>query len=47
MQTMGLWGPNQLMGHRWPVGCIALEITQRCNLDCSVCYLSPYAEKVG
>ena len=47
MQTMGLWGPNQLMGHRWPVGCIALEITQRCNLDCSVCYLSPNAETVG
>lgn len=47
MQTAELWGPNQLMGNRWPVGCIALEITQRCNLDCSVCYLSPRAETVG
>ena len=23
-----------------PVGCVALEITQRCNLDCDLCYLS-------
>jgi hypothetical protein len=34
------------MGRRWPVGCVALEITQRCNLDCTLCYLSEYSEAV-
>lgn len=28
------------------MGCVALEITQRCNLDCSLCYLSENAEAV-
>ena len=46
LQTRGLWGHNQQMGNRWPVGCVALEITQRCNLDCDVCYLSSHAETV-
>lgn len=46
LETRGLWGPNQQMGNRWPVGCVALEITQRCNLDCDVCYLSRHAETV-
>jgi len=39
-------GPGQQMGQRWPVGCIALEITQRCNLDCTLCYLSEHSEAV-
>ena len=28
------------------MGCVSLEITQRCNLDCSACYLSEHAEAV-
>jgi hypothetical protein len=28
------------------MGCVALEITQRCNLDCTLCYLSPHAESI-
>ena len=40
------WTPRQLAGRRWPVGCVALEITQRCNLDCSLCYLSEQSEAV-
>jgi molybdenum cofactor biosynthesis enzyme MoaA len=46
LREAGQWGPSQALGRRWPVGCVALEITQRCNLDCSVCYLSENAEAV-
>jgi len=42
----GCAGPGQQLGERWPVGCVALEITQRCNLDCTLCYLSEHAEAV-
>ena len=42
----GYWSDNQQMGRRWAVGCVALEITQRCNLDCTLCYLSETAESV-
>lgn len=38
--------PNQVMGRRSSVGCVALEITQRCNLDCTLCYLSESSESV-
>ena len=38
--------PNQVLGRRSTVGCVALEITQRCNLDCTLCYLSESAEAV-
>jgi uncharacterized radical SAM superfamily Fe-S cluster-containing enzyme len=38
--------PNQLLGRRYTIGCVALEITQRCNLDCTLCYLSESSEKV-
>ena len=38
--------PNQLLGRRWTIGCVALEITQRCNLDCTLCYLSESAESL-
>jgi molybdenum cofactor biosynthesis enzyme MoaA len=44
--TAGQWTPNQLLGRRWPIGCVALEITQRCNLDCAACYLSEKSEAV-
>jgi 7,8-dihydro-6-hydroxymethylpterin dimethyltransferase len=40
------WRGSQLMGRRWPIGCVALEITQRCNLDCTACYLSEHSEGV-
>jgi molybdenum cofactor biosynthesis enzyme MoaA len=42
----GQWSPNQMLGRRWPIGCVALEITQRCNLDCAACYLSEHSEAV-
>ncbi len=38
--------PNQILGRRSTVGCVALEITQRCNLDCTLCYLSENSEAV-
>ena len=44
MQQAGQWRPGQQMGRRWAVGCVALEITQRCNLDCTLCYLSESSE---
>lgn len=40
------WTASQFMGRRWPIGCVALEITQRCNLDCTACYLSENSESV-
>ena len=38
--------PNQSVGRRYAVACVAVEITQRCNLDCTLCYLSESSEKV-
>lgn len=46
MRSAGCWSGSQQMGSRWPVGCVALEITQRCNLDCMLCYLSEHSEAV-
>jgi len=40
------YSPAQLAGRVFPVACVALEITQRCNLDCTLCYLSDLAEAV-
>lgn len=37
---------NQVLGRRSTIGCVALEVTQRCNLDCSLCYLSEHSEDV-
>jgi len=42
----GHFSPRQQLGNRWPIGCVALEITQRCNLDCTLCYLSDKSEAV-
>lgn len=39
-------GALQAAGHHFTIGCVALEITQRCNLDCSACYLSDFSEAV-
>ena len=46
MQRTGQWQSHQTAGRRWPVACVSLEITQRCNLDCTLCYLSDAAESV-
>jgi 7,8-dihydro-6-hydroxymethylpterin dimethyltransferase len=46
LQDAGLWTPSQIAGRRWPMGCVSLEITQRCNLDCTLCYLSEHSEAV-
>ncbi len=46
MVETGQWSGGQLMGRRWPIGCVALEITQRCNLDCTACYLSENSQAV-
>lgn len=46
MVETGQWNSRQMMGRRFAVGCVALEITQRCNLDCSACYLSEHSEAV-
>ena len=40
------WQHHQLAGKRWAIGCVSLEITQRCNLDCTICYLSDHSEAV-
>ena len=44
MAAAGQWAPWQMIGRRMAIGCVALEITQRCNLDCSYCYLSESSE---
>ncbi|MGE0853236.1 MAG: radical SAM protein [Hyphomicrobiaceae bacterium] len=46
MIETGQWHGAQSMGRRWPIGCVALEVTQRCNLDCTLCYLSEAAEAI-
>lgn len=46
MQEAGTWNEKQVMGRRYGIGCVALEITQRCNLDCTLCYLSEMSEAV-
>ncbi|MBL1140784.1 MAG: radical SAM protein [Proteobacteria bacterium] len=47
MIDCGYWSNQQQMGRRWAIGCVALEITQRCNLDCTLCYLSEHSEAVA
>ncbi|MBI5513979.1 MAG: radical SAM protein [Deltaproteobacteria bacterium] len=37
---------RQVLGKRITIGCVALEITQRCNLDCTLCYLSELSESI-
>lgn len=46
LERHGLSGPLQAAGHHFAMGCVALEVTQRCNLDCSACYLSDLSESV-
>jgi 7,8-dihydro-6-hydroxymethylpterin dimethyltransferase len=42
----GVYTPNQVLGRTQTIGCAAVEITQRCNLDCTLCYLSEHSESV-
>ena len=35
MRAAGQWHPWQAIGRRYAIGCVALEVTQRCNLDCT------------
>lgn len=44
IEAVGYGGVRQQMGRHWSIGCVALEITQRCNLDCTLCYLSENPE---
>jgi 7,8-dihydro-6-hydroxymethylpterin dimethyltransferase len=46
MQRSGQWREGQMAGRRWPIACVSLEVTQRCNLDCTLCYLSESSEAV-
>jgi uncharacterized radical SAM superfamily Fe-S cluster-containing enzyme len=41
-----LYTANQVLGRTQTIGCTAVEITQRCNLDCTLCYLSENSESV-
>lgn len=38
---------NQVLGRTQTIGCVAVEITQRCNLDCTLCYLSEHSQSVS
>lgn len=46
MQRTQQWGSGQMAGRRWAMACVSLEVTQRCNLDCTLCYLSDASEAV-
>jgi uncharacterized radical SAM superfamily Fe-S cluster-containing enzyme len=46
MKDIGHWNKHQIAGKRWGIGCVSLEVTQRCNLDCTLCYLSDKSEAV-
>ena len=46
MKATDQWHDSQALGRSGPIGCVALEITQRCNLDCTLCYLSESSEAV-
>ena len=47
LQKHGLWTAHQAGARRWAIGCVSLEVTQRCNLDCSLCYLSEHSESIA
>lgn len=42
----GQFTSNQVLGRTQAIGCVAVEVTQRCNLDCTLCYLSEYSQSV-
>jgi len=47
-QRMGdVFTQNQVLGRLQTIGCVAVEITQKCNLDCTLCYLSEHSQQVA
>ncbi len=42
-----LFTANQVLGRLQTIGCVAVEITQKCNLDCTLCYLSEHSQQVA
>lgn len=44
LQGCAEYSAGQTAGRFYPIACVALEVTQRCNLDCTLCYLSDRAE---
>ena len=42
-----MFTPNQVLGRLHSIGCVAVEITQKCNLDCTLCYLSEHSQAVS
>ncbi|MEM9782462.1 MAG: radical SAM protein [Pseudomonadota bacterium] len=44
LAEQGRYTAGQTAGRFYATACVALEITQRCNLDCTLCYLSEAAE---
>ncbi|MGE0388308.1 MAG: radical SAM protein [Gammaproteobacteria bacterium] len=44
---LGVGSATQILGRTQAIGCTAVEITQRCNLDCTLCYLSEHSEQVA
>ena len=44
LKRHGELAPRQTAGRLFSIACVSLEITQRCNLDCTLCYLSSRAE---
>jgi len=47
-ERMGeLFTANQVLGRLQTIGCVAVEITQKCNLDCTLCYLSEHSQQVA
>ena len=44
LQRYGELSQHQTAGRLLPMVCVSLEVTQRCNLDCTLCYLSDRAE---
>lgn len=47
-QRMGnMYTGNQVLGRLQTIGCVAVEITQKCNLDCTLCYLSEHSQHVA
>jgi uncharacterized radical SAM superfamily Fe-S cluster-containing enzyme len=45
-RMQAVFTPNQVLGRTRAIGCTAVEVTQRCNLDCTLCYLSENSENV-
>ena len=47
-ERMGsMFTSNQVLGRLQTIGCVAVEITQKCNLDCTLCYLSEHSQQVA